>query len=703
MSNMENLNNNTNIGDNDNKQINDGLLNESEIRERVNAFIDKNNLSIKNFAEYMEIESIKKYNPYIIEIESLDIQRSLNNTTVAGTPYKNPQGFAVGKSEIDLSAFPYDEAPSAFKNHTTEPKVILASVETVICDTCGGQGKIQCHTCNGHGELICGECNGSGQVTCPPPGLLFAGGCSGSGTQNCSRCGGRGCYDEYNSAAGRSISVTCRSCGGRGSQRCVKCGGSGIIKCGTCRGSGKVQCRTCNGHGYLVCSNCEGHGKLQSFYYFEDKYSSEYYSQLFKEKGKFTPKGDTKEIANKVIYNDLLFNKGNYNDDNVLKDIPEEYDEYVRDIFNKTDLRESGKSQLNDHLKTNVTVKQYEYIEVEYEYRDEDYLVIVDLQSDLVYINNLSKIESLLKQDEKMVQKLAKRSVFYPLQKKQIMKSNFFLMRIVSLVLWMDGKITPHEENLFNIFANSLEIAPNEKTALDLLFKENKVSLSDIELELRDFYEKELAAMIAWMAINVDEEVDQSEELFFTKFIAIVGIDEKRIPHIKKIAQRELRFLKKGDFNIARVRLEGKRDTSLTVIEGSLKKYPMRNILSGAGAFVATILLLIFPPYLFTFGSTSYDTITSIKKSIVDKDLNKAVRLEESFSKIHNNDVYNLQERLDIYTSILKTAVATNNKPIADKYYKVLSDLNLLNSAILSDVKFSQVITDYKKMKEEVK
>lgn len=75
-------------------------------------------------------------------------------------------------------------------------------------------------------------------------------------------------------------SVTCSSCAGRGSWRCLECEGTGRCKscggtgfrgyCFLCRGTGREQCYRCDGTGYrfglrAYCSYCNGTGRRACF------------------------------------------------------------------------------------------------------------------------------------------------------------------------------------------------------------------------------------------------------------------------------------------------------------------------------------------------------------------------------------------------------------------------------------------------------
>lgn len=97
----------------------------------------------------------------------------------------------------------------------------------------------------------CNSCNG-GTVTCR--------GCGGDGTDVCNRCRISGHPAGY---------ITCWGCHGTGGNtdagtgkwyNCGTCRGWKRVLCTTCGGSEKVRCSGCGGHGAVNCGSCAGHG-----------------------------------------------------------------------------------------------------------------------------------------------------------------------------------------------------------------------------------------------------------------------------------------------------------------------------------------------------------------------------------------------------------------------------------------------------------
>lgn len=661
-------------------QNNTDILSEEFIRERVDKFIVKNNLPLKNFALSIDIESVKRFTPYLVELNSLHINRKVHNGKIKGISYKNPNEFVSDISDVDLESYPYQEVPKTFTVHTSGQKVLLETVDTSECPRCEAHGAVTCHTCNGHGELKCGNCRG-GKVTC---GSFL--GCGGKGRKIVKKTSkGGGTYE---------TTEICRYCNGTGLEQCSKCNGTTIVQCHTCRGRGEVTCPTCDGYKYF-----------QSYFYFLDNYKPEFDWKLFGEKELFSPAPTSTNIKHNVKFSKAILEREEYSDPTPELVLPEMYDEYIREVFIQRDVRGSSTHTIQDLIRFKSDAKEFDYLEIVYTYKDIEFYLLVDLTSDIVYFNNEVEVRKLASAESKAIQKIQGKSIFYPLQKKQLQYFNYILIKAAIYAIWMDGEIAKKEQEFFDMLLASTNVSIKQKLELKQLMDSNGVSFEHLKEITKDFYEKELIAILLWMISLVDGEMVSEENEKFMQLIETLGIPDERISHIRKIASRELRFYEKGNLSIARIRLDGKRDTSLTIVETEDKKRPQKNNYLAIAAFIGIVTFMGSFHYLFKFSNSLGAKLESYEESLKNSDYNRASVIEEELSKITPNHLYDTNFHLNSSLALFKGYLSQNDFTKAELYLNRIRSNGYENYVIVNDEdgSYSEAIKKFETLKKENK
>ncbi|MBK8398736.1 MAG: hypothetical protein IPL26_26255 [Leptospiraceae bacterium] len=684
--------------DNENNQPDSEIISEQFCRERINNFIKGNNIGLNSsFSELIEINTMKIFEPYIVDINILSLQRTLQEEEEKGLQYQNVDD-PIGIDQFEAIDIPYTEKPSNFSNHVST-KILSNTVSTFDCETCGSQGTIECSECNGHGKFRCSKCKGEKKIRCEKG---FLSGCGGSGYRKCDRCSGKG-FNREITAQGYMADVNCYLCAGKGETPCSKCHRTGLADCDNCSANGFIKCNKCNGHGELICNKCDGEKYFQRFVSITDEYISEITSKIFKEYGDsgFIPSSSLKKITGTVEIDSIIFDKTTFQDQiNLPKITTHEASEYILSVIqNKLGKNSNNHKSLYDCIKSSMTITALRYIEVIYKIRSKSHWVIIDLKSDKVLFDSIEELINLQKLEKEAIHQITKKSIIYPLQRKAEQKSNCIILNSIIYTIWMDGIVDEKEKQLFQQFLDAVDLTDSQKENLLESLNNNRISLIDLKKEFQNYYEKELIAIVSWMFICIDEEIAESESIKYLELIKILGIKDYRIDDLKKIALREIRLFKRGDFSLGRLRIEGARDTSFTIIEAKQKTIPIRTMVIGWSLILTIISAFYFIPRLIFNENPLLLKNESLKKAIESKSLNEVLILESEIRSLAIKPNSGYTSDLELYPKILKLCIENKDKENAKKIYEIMVTKNILNLKIMDSFDFVQDIKAYHLLK----
>ncbi len=158
------------------------------------------------------------------------------------SPLPPPQGFRAETREFLVEDSLRKERCGECDGEGQSDCAVCSGKGRIPCDTCGGTG--YCNTCQGAKTVPCPSCKGEPSKPCPHcngkgwvkrghetvkcnhcmNGFIICEECGGRGRLDCPECFGKG---------------VCKDCKGVGSRACIKCGAKGSIVCEACGGAGE--------------------------------------------------------------------------------------------------------------------------------------------------------------------------------------------------------------------------------------------------------------------------------------------------------------------------------------------------------------------------------------------------------------------------------------------------------------------------------
>ena len=192
----------------------------------------------------------------LITYYSCDLENFSDNRIVTAGLRPNNTGVEFSNKYIsDFNPWDYKLNFKREFNETTDTHLIKESHHAVGCYICRERGKVDCSRCRGVGNLPCNSCQCTGKKDCSS--------CSGTTMKRCSSCSGKG-FRESGYGANKTTE-NCSYCNGRGTSPCTTCK-NGKVTCTTCDGKGRVSCFTCYESGEVTCHQCDGYKSMDHYF-----------------------------------------------------------------------------------------------------------------------------------------------------------------------------------------------------------------------------------------------------------------------------------------------------------------------------------------------------------------------------------------------------------------------------------------------------